>query len=105
MNDFAQSGERILSPVDGERQPNFDFNFTLYRHGPKAGVDGPLTSEGAEESRAHLEANYRGVPLDAPVDIIHSGSSRAEQTSAAAVQSLHKRGEQVGIVREDARLS
>jgi broad specificity phosphatase PhoE len=63
--------------------PDFDLAVTITRHGPKQGMDGPLSEQGTKETEEYFSDAYKNVVIDPyrKRRVIASPKERANQTA------------------------
>ncbi|MEK9157365.1 MAG: hypothetical protein AAB448_04555 [Patescibacteria group bacterium] len=107
MNDFAER-KYVASPETHEQLRSYEFQFTLYRHGPKTSVNGDLSEAGWQKTKDfHAERYDKGLADVEKVDLIVSPIFRTWGTGQAATAALVERmGEEgLGEVGVDERLT
>lgn len=71
---------------------DFDLVITITRHGPKKGLDGPLSEEGKEHTAEYFANAYENVAIDAGRErkVVSSPKERAQQTANLYQNALEK---------------
>lgn len=88
---------------ESKEAPDFDLGITLTRHGPKSGIDGPLSDKGLEDTREYFADAYENVPIDEGRErrVVSSPKDRAQFT-ADSFQSILRRDQGLSPVNVES---
>ncbi len=69
--------------IESKEAPDFDLAITITRHGPKQGMDGPLSEQGEQETEEYFSDAYENVAIDTARKrrVIASPKERSNQTA------------------------
>lgn len=78
--------------IESKVMPDFDLAVTITRHGPKQGMDGPLSEQGTQETEKYFLHAYKNVVIDPyrKRRVIASPKERANQTARIYEQVLER---------------
>lgn len=85
----------------------YETRITIHRHGPKIGIDGPLSEEGKAVVADYFDNAYENIPLaTGNITIEYSPIHRAKESAIIYKNSLLSQNPRTSIpLKEDARLS
>lgn len=75
--------ESFKPTIESQERLAFDLVINVTRHGPKQGLDGPLSEEGKQKTEDYFSDAYDNVPVDQEREqrVISSQKERAKQTA------------------------
>lgn len=80
--------------IESKEKPNYQLAIIVHRHGPKASMSGPLSSEGKDATEEYFTQAYEGIALDAyapeGIDLEHSPIGRTTETADIYADTLTK---------------
>lgn len=84
--------ESLKPTIESKEVPDFDLAVTITRHGPKQGMDGPLSEQGAQETEEYFSDAYENVAIDTDRKrrVIASPKERASQTARVYQKVLER---------------
>ena len=85
----------MIEKPESKEVVKYKLNIVIHRHGPKQGINGPLSDEGKELTEGYFTEAYENVDMNSSsggVDIESSPIHRAEQTGQIYSRAIKQVG-------------